>query len=304
MKKIILGISALLLLVFLLAENAFAGAWTIPQFKLWTEQYAKLSWSDKDFNEESRVVNKNNDGKSWSWEIEPKFEFGFTDWLTGIFSFTYTEAHYKEYDRPAAWGPYSVMNNGVKDVKYGVRCRLLKEPIVTSLQFKIYQYTGYDNPSAGTVEGQPMLGRGDDAFEVRGQVGKTFNIPFTEDLNLPCYAGLETGWRLRNRDVANDFPFFVEAGFWPFRWLLLKGEIDGYAGQSGTGVVQSYAIWRAGVVFHLLSTTQQNRDKNLINVELQYGRTFWAKGGSADTDVSGSVTADAQEIVAKLQIQF
>ena len=296
---------ALFLVYFLTQTSAFAGAWTVAQYKVWAELYTKFAWSKWDYNEKSEKVRKSNDARSWSWEMEPKFEYGVTDWLNALFSFSYIEAHYKEYARPPANGPYSVMNNGVKSITYGAKWRLAKEPVVASVQGKIYQYTFYDNPYGnGSVEGQPGIGRGDDAFELRGLLGKTFDLPLiVNDIQLPCYVGLESGYRWRNRDVANDIPFFAEFGFWPYKWLLLKAEIDGYKAHPGTGIAQSYAIWRVGMVWQVfgVSTTRKNQ---AFNFEVQYGQTFWGKGGSGDTDVQGSVVNNGQEIVFKLQTLF
>lgn len=306
-RKITIFICLFIIGICLFSENAFGGAWTVPQFKLWTEFYMKYSWSYQDFNEKGDLTDKKYDAKSWSWEIEPKFELGVTDWMTLLFSFTGIESHYKEYTRPVEFGPYSVMNNGVKNITYGTRLRVLKAPVVTSLQFKIFQYTGYDNPyGIDSVEGQPMVGRGDDAFEIKALFGKTFDIeiPVSQfDWKYPAYIGVETGYRWRNRDVANDIPLFIEAGYWPYKWLLLKGELDAYKAHAGTGIAQSYAVWRIGAVFQIFGMSQF-RDTNLFNIEVQYGKTFWGKGGSSDPEIYGSLVNAGHEVVLKIQYQF
>ena len=111
---------------------------------------------------------------------------------------------------------------------------------------------------------------------------------------LDCYAGAESGYRLRNRDVANDFPFFIEGGVWPYKWLLLKAELDGYIAQSGTGSIEKdYAVARIGPVFQFLGGNSITRKDRQLNLEIQYGHTFWGRNASKE-----------HEIIFKVQFQI
>lgn len=287
----------IVVLLSLSQDKAFAGAWTVPKHKVWIEWYNKWSWSKEDFNDARVGDVKNNEGKTWGWTTEPKLEYGITDWLTFLCSLEYKENAYKEYDRPADWGPFRRKNNGVSSVKFGGRLRFLEEPVVLSGQMKVFIYPGYGNYNGDdpAYRHQPGIGDGDDALELRMLMGKSFDLPLVyKDLSLSCYAGAETGYRFRNRDVCNDIPFFFEAGFWPLEWLLIKGEIDGYIAHEATGSIKrDYAIWRVGPIFHILGgDTITKRDKQ-FNIEVQYGQTF-----------SGRNTSKDQEIVIKFQTQF
>ncbi|MFH1665252.1 MAG: hypothetical protein ABIA77_03795, partial [Candidatus Omnitrophota bacterium] len=96
------------------------------------------------------------------------------------------------------------------------------------------------------------------------------------------------------RDLCNFMPFFVEGGFWPVKWFLIKSEIDGVFCHDGTGKIEKeYAIWRIGPVFHLLSGNDIMRQGKALDVALQYGLTFWGRNTSAD-----------QEFVIKVSAQF
>jgi hypothetical protein len=212
-----------------------------------------------------------------------------TNWLTAFGSVSWFDAHYKEYDRPAAWGSYSVKNNGLSQVTAGGRVRLIAEPFVVSTQLKGFIWPGYDNSKA------PAPGKGDDALEWRGLIGKTFALPLWKgkDYSLPCYVNVESGYRWRSKDVANDIPFFVEGGISPVKWLVIKGEIDGYKSHKHTGKqVEDYAIWRVGIVYKVCGNSTL-RQGTVFNIEVQYGQTFWGKNTNA-----------AQEVVIKVQTQF
>ena len=113
-------------------------------------------------------------------------------------------------------------------------------------------------------------------------------------MKFKCYAGGETGYRWKNKNIANDVPFFAETGIWLVPWLLVKGEIDGYFCHGATGSAKKrYAIWRVGPVWRLLGGDPVAKKGIMCNLEFQYGQTFAGKNTAAD-----------QEIVFKIQTQF
>jgi len=289
--KRLLAISLFLFTILsFLSENAFAGAWTLPKHNLWGEWYFKWHWSKEEFNYARHKKRKENDARSWGWTMEPKIEFGITDWLTALGSIEYKEDKYKQYGRPDAWGPYRRKNHGVTFVKLGGRVRFIEEPFVLSGQIKGYVYTGYDK------DREPSIGDGEDALELRALIGKEFYIPIAlkKPINLRCYFGAESGYRFKNKNANNDIPFFLEGGFWLFDWLLLKAEIDGYKSHEATGSKEKdYAIWRIGPSFQILGGDSIAREGKQFNLEVQYGQTFWGKNTSLN-----------QEITFKIQTQF
>ena len=233
----------------------------------------------------------------------PKVEYGVTDWFTVFSSLEYKEAKYKEYARNPAWGPFSVKNHAITNVNLGGKVRILKDPFVLSTQVTGSIYTGYADGSPDDVREQPGLSDRENSIEARLLAGKVF------DTEIPFYVGAETGLRCKNRNASNDIPFFAEFGFWATDWLLLKTEIDGYYSLRQDDVLdKDYAIWRIGPIFQLLdlyralagedvSSSGPNGSvtlsENSLNLEVQYGNTFWGKNTSAD-----------QEVVVKLSTQF
>lgn len=290
-----------ILLSLCLVEKAFCGAWTVPKYKMWGEYYMKWNYAKDVFGPNAKLKSTGNNVKNFrSWEFvqEPKIEYGITDYLNFMGSIEYKEGHYKEYDRPNNWdhGAFSRKNNGISNIKLGGKWRFLETPAVMSLQGRFFIYPGYGNYHGDdrAYRNQPSIGYGDDAFEIRYLIGKTFKFPWTTKLILPCYVGAETGYRWRNRHVCNDIPYFIEGGVWLQPWFLLKSEIDGYRYHPGTGSIkESYGIWRIGGVWQIFGDSTLRAGKELFNIEFQYGITVW-----------GVNTNAAQEWVLKIQTQF
>ena len=294
----------LLIACFIVPQIAFGGAWTLPRNNTWFEWYMKANWAKYDYDTDCSPTKKNNDARSWGWSMIPKAEYGVTDWFTLLGGLEYKEGKYKEYARNPAWNPYSVKNHAVTEVQVGGRVRLLEEPVVFSVQVKGFIYTGYVENDPDWVQEYPGLSDRCDMLEIRALVGKFFNT------RVPCYFGAETGYRFKNRGVANDVPFFVEGGFWPLKWLLIKSEVDGYwlSPDSNRRMKKGYAIWRIGPVIQLLTiyhmltgvdvtskeyTSDVTKEGYSFNVETQYGYTIWGANTSLD-----------QEVVLKISAQF
>jgi len=296
-------LAVLLFLFLLISEKAFAGAWTLPKYKVWGEYYMKSSYAKEYIFEDGSTgqLGSGTDARSWDFVMEPKLEFGVTDWLTAMGSVEYKEGHYKQYGRPRAWsgGSFARKNHGVSNVKFGGRWRLMEKPVVFSAQGRVFVYPGYGNNHGDdpAFTNQPSIGRGDDAFELRALIGKTFEvpIPFTAEFKLPCYVGAETGYRWRTRHVCNDIPYFVEGGFWPVNWFLVKGEVDGYKCHAGTGSIkENYGFVRLGGVWQVFGGDSVLREGNkLFNIEGQYGMVLWGKN-----------TTKSQEWTVKVVTQF
>lgn len=285
-------------------EKVFAGAWTVPKYKVWAEYYMKWNYSKDTYNESSNFTSSGDHVKNFrAWEFvqEPKIEYGITDYLNFLYSMEFKEGHYKEYDRPEGWGPYTKKNHALTNIKIGGKWRFLEKPVVQSLQGKVFIYPGYGNyVSEAPPDGddgypyQPSIGRGDDAFELRWLMGQSFKFPIRDNFRLPVYWGAETGYRWRNKAVCNDIPYFFECGFWPVSWFLVKTELDGYRFHGGTGSIkESYGIWRIGGVWQVFGDSTLKEGNKMFNLEFQYGMVVWGRNTNA-----------AQEWVLKVQTQF
>ena len=298
MKKLLI---LLLLGIFLAPQMVFAGAWTLPKKNIWAEHTMKWLYAKDGFSSNCDRYRFPRDARSWGWVMADKIEYGVLDWITVLAGLEYKEMKWKEYDRPASWGPYRVKNHGLSNVEYGVKVRLIKEPVVASIQIKhqIYPRKGYDANSRA-----PVLSDRADKLELRGMVGKVF-----DEYLVPFYVNMESGYRWKNRDACNDIPFLIEGGFWLWKFLLIKSEIDGYWTDGATGKDKtSYAVWRVGPVLQLYDLYHMIRGKDVtskeylndvtrqgksFNIEMQYGNTFWGRNSTA-----------YQEAVIKASIQF
>ncbi len=289
MKKAILSIIFFAVMVCLFSQSAFGGAWTLPKNKLWGELYFKWHWAREGFDDDRTGDDKKNDGRSWGWVMEPKLEYGITDRINLLCALEYKEAAYKEYDRPADWGPFRRKNRGVSSLKLGGKVKFVEKPVVLSGQLKAFIYPGYGNYHGDdpAYRNQPAIGDGDDALEFRMLIGKRFKLPIDKDKLLKCYLGAESGYRFRNRDVCNDIPFLVEGGFWLYNWLLIKGEVDGYIALDGTGSIEKdYAVARIGPVFQFLAGDSITKQDRQFNLGIQYGHTFWGRNVSKDHEIT------------------
>ena len=297
MRKTILIASLFTIIVYLFPQNAFGGAWTVPKHRVWGEYFFKWQWAKEKFGDDYKKKKKGNDARSWEFVMEPKIEVGITDWLNLLWSLEYKESKYKEYGRPADWGPFRRKNHGINHVKVGAKLRFMEEPFVLSGQIKGFIYPGYGNYHGDdpAYRNQPSIGDGDDAIELRGLIGKKFDLPYSLYNNKPiqAYIGAEAGYRWRSAAVANDIPLFIETGIWPFKWLLVKTELDTLIAHSGTGDDKDYMIWRIGPCLQLLGDSTLREGNKILNVEFQYGMTVFGKNMDA-----------FQELVLKVQVQF
>lgn len=304
MKKIL---ALILISCFLLPQMAFGGAWTVPKGDIWMQQQIKWIYGSEDFGPENDRRKLPRDAKSWGWNMIPEFQFGAADWLNILFRMEYKQAWYKEYNRPNMWGPYSVKNHGLVTIDPGLKIRLMKEPVVLSLQmyYSIWN-PDYEVLPLMDVAEQPGLTDRTNYFEIKAQLGKKW------DTKIPFYTGFETGYRFNVRNVTNQVPLFWEFGFWPWKPLLIKTEIDCMFSHDKTrtknAFEKSWAIWRIGPNLELITLWDMLTGKDVttkdyensvtragksLNLECQYGYTFY-----------GKQTTAFEEIILKVAMQF
>jgi hypothetical protein len=305
MKKIL---AAVLVGCLIAPQLAFGGAWTLPKGDVWMQQQMKWFWSKRDYDNNGDKTKLAQNARSWGWAMIPEVHYGITDWLDFLFKMEYKEAQYKEYARPNNWGTYSVKNHGLVSIEPGVKVRFLSEPMVLSGQFtySIWNKHYEDKPLEDVAE-KPGISDRSNYWDVRALAGKTW------DTAIPFYMGLEWGYRNHTRNIEDQMPLFYEVGIWPLKFLLIKTEIDCMFGMTGTTsgdnvLKKSWAIWRIGPAIELVTlydmlrgvdvsaenyTNIVTRTGKSLNVEVQYGNTFWGRN-----------TSDSQEVVFKVSTQF
>ena len=98
-----------------------------------------------------------------------------------------------------------------------------------------------------------------------------------------------------NRHVCGGWVYFMEGGFWPRPWLLLKSELDGYKSNDGTGSLgeKAYGILRFGGAWQIFGDSTLRQGDKMFNLEFTYGMTIWGKNTTA-----------YDEFVLKVQTQF
>lgn len=270
----------------------YGGAWTVSKNHLWMEFYNKWEFANDKFDNDwdriplgwdpANAVDKG--AEQWMYDFEWKIEYGLADWLNFLYSMSFEESNYKEHSRPAGWGDYSRKSRGLKYVRIGGKGRFIEDPVVFSMQLVGYLHGPNDEKH------EPALGRGDDKLETKLLFGKSFMLG-----KLPSYAGLETGYRYRSDEVADDIPLFFEIGVTLFEWLMVRGEMDSWWSIEGTGDDrEDYGKIRGGIVFSPSGQFSLFRaPSNYYNIELQGGYTLWGKNTSA-----------SWEIVVKIQTQI
>lgn len=315
MKRNTLLITVILLfLSFLCAQYAFAGAWTLPKYKVWGEWYQKFEYAKEEYtsNWKRQQMGAGKDARNWGFTMEPKLEYGITDSWTFMTSLQYKQYEYKEYGRPDYWPAtpgnlaFARKNHGLAYVMVGSRVRLIDKPVIVSVQGREFMYVGgygIDHGDNGYNENIPGIGYGNNSFDLRGIVSKQWDVkmpidmPFYQgEFKLPMYASAESGYVFNNRHVCNGWVYFTEYGFWPVPWLLLKTELDGYKSHDGTGSIneQAYGIWRVGARWHIFEGDAYLRQgKKAFDIEFQYGMYLWGKNATA-----------YNEFVLKVDAQF
>ena len=234
----ITAIAATLLLCA--ATQLWAGAWTMPQGKLYTRLAYSEYESNRYFNENGtthdyspneafKALSRGTlprefdyDEQTWSFYSE----YGLLDNLTLIGSFDYKEA---EWTYQAGIGTSSptvdktAKTSGLADINLGLRYRLLQtQSGVLSLQALYKTGEAYDekDKDMGT---DIQLGDGQDDFDLRIQYGQSL-YPL-----IPGYCNVEAGYRWRTQEYSDQFRYLLEAGVDITSALYARTKLDGYA---------------------------------------------------------------------------
>lgn len=300
MKRIVLALLIGILVISGMPLDASAGPWTLKQGKLWSEVYTRYFISDQYFDPKGEKHRWPDGGESTIIDLEVKFEYGATDKLNLLLGIPYTWTKWRN-DWGQVWNDNWGDNTGMVDregfkaVNFGAKYRIIEKPVVVAVQGKFFidvetdQYYPPDLYDYGS------------AFELRGLVGKAFTIK-----KKLVYFSVESGYRWQiNSDWANTIPVFIEGGFAPLDWFMIKSELDCSFSHQGTGTRKDYMTWRVGPIFNVLGKGFNSIEKggdNSLNIEFQYGMTIWGRGDGQSEQYQN--TSKAQEFIAKVQVLF
>lgn len=261
-----------------LSSELFAGAWTVPRGKLYTELYLKYYKHSSEFREKNRRYGWGYDGKYREKRIELKLEYGINDRLNALLYIPYKEAFWKQSDNK-----YNA--SGLTDFVAGFKYKLFDKPVVFSLQTTI-KIPG----DVKKLEAPEISEYGKLAGEFKMLVGKQLT-------NFPAYVGYEWSFIGPEGRYADAIRNFFEVGYYPFRKLMFKGEIESYNSfKMHKKIEKDYTIWRAGIVVNITGGWGQYRkekQKILFNWEFDYENTF-----------AGKNTGAAEALITKFICQF
>ena len=228
------------LLLILMTTSVWAGAWTMPQGKL----YTRLAYSEYDSqrffnengtthayspNEHAKAIKRDKlprdfdyDEQTWSLYAE----YGLFDALTLIGSVDYKETEWTYQAGPGTASESvdkTAKSSGLGDINIGLRYRLLKtDSGVLSLQGLYKTGEAYDEEDQDyTAEIQ--RGDGQEDFELKLQYGQSL-YPL-----VPGYMNAEAGYRWRSQGYSDEFRYLIEAGVDITKALYLRSKLDGTA---------------------------------------------------------------------------
>lgn len=221
-------------LVLLLTSTVWAGAWTMPQGKL----YTRLAYSEYDsqrfFNENGTThdyaPNDEYKGKFREFDYDEQTwslyaEYGILDSLTLIGSVDYKETEWTYQ----SGGPKNVpidktaKSSGLGDINIGLRYRLIETNSgALALQGMYKTGEAYDEEDQDyTAEIQ--RGDGQEDFEIKLQYGQSL-YPM-----VPGYMNVEAGYCWRTQGYSDEFRYLLEAGVDITKALYLRTKLDGIA---------------------------------------------------------------------------
>ena len=230
-RYLLLACFTIMMITFGSAATVWAGAWTMPQGKLYTrlayseyeaQDFFNESGSSKDYSPGDAVKQRDFDYDEQTWSFYA--EYGLLDNLTLIGSFDYKELEwtFQSITLPNGThiGDKTTKSSGLADINVGLRYRLMAlESGALSLQALYKTGEAYDEKDLGSLEIQ--LGDAQDDFELRLQYGQSL-YPV-----IPGYFNVEAGYRYRTQQYADEFVYLLEAGVDIYKGLYARTKLDG-----------------------------------------------------------------------------
>lgn len=182
----------------MLANDCFAGAWTLPEGKLYDKVSLNHYTSDPDFTD----INLGN-----------YLEYGVTDTVSIINSIYYKQIRNKF---TASGITTTTTTTGISDIEIGLKHKLAEGPNgILSHQAIVKIPGGYDKNSV------LPLGNGQIDVEYRVLYGLSLSRWF------PGYANFEAGYRYRAEAPSDEFRYLAEVGVDITKRLYARVKLDG-----------------------------------------------------------------------------
>lgn len=288
---------------------AWAGAWTVPRNRWYAEHYWRYYHSKKTFDERRDSSRRAKTAMFSDIRNELKLEYGLADGINLLASVPYQSAHYRDDN-------VDLLNTGVGDIYVRGKFRLMREPVVSSLQLS------WKIPSAYDPNVSPGLGDGQVDFETRLQVSRAWLFPPATAVAPPqaggrdealrqavpgtavatahqrvAFVNAETGITWRNEESANEVPFVFEAGMTPLRRLMLIGSWESVTSIRSTSEAgEDFGKWGLRAVVNVWGD-------GFVSVFREGGPTVNLEVGYTDI-ATGRNTADAYELFGKVAIFY
>lgn len=232
------------------------GAWTLKRGQFYTELYTKYYWHKHQFDSKNHKRSWDYGGKGNELSTELKLEYGFTDRITLLLYTVAKEAHWSDDFK-------NTTTHGFTEIRPGFKYNLFNDPFICTLQARMkfpFQYSAEAVPSLGS-------------HQIDGELKLLTAQPWPK---ISSYTKVEFGFLARRGRPANQIPYFFEYGYNPRKWLTLKTTYDCVEGISQTGADEDYMKYTIGPIFKI---------KDLINIELGFGHTFYGENTSAAKEV-------------------
>ncbi len=299
MKKLIVLLLVVLLILMAFPRDSHAGPWTLKKGKIWGEVFFRYFFAKHYFDPKAEKHRWGDGGFSEIYDLEIKGEYGVTDRLNLLLGIPYAWSNWKNdwgIVNPL-WGKFK--HEGFKEINFGAKYKFTDKPLVIAGQVKVYIDTGPDETK------QPDLYEYGSGVEPRILIGKSWRM-----WKKMTYVSFETGYHFRSDwanedDYGNHVPIFAEAGFAPFNWLMIKGEVDTIISDPDTGIRKDTFTWRAGPIIKLIGEGFNSVTKGgeqSLNLEFLYGITAWGRGDGR-TERYQNVSS-AQEFIMKVSALF
>ncbi|WP_224983910.1 hypothetical protein [Geomonas agri] len=210
MKKLLASLTVVALVAAFPVSSCFAGAWTATQGGYYEKASFNFYYADKSFDREGNRRDLSDHGTFTDYNLSNYFEYGVTDSLTVLNSLSYK---WIENDNDLS----RATAHGIGDVDLGARYRLYRSDAVgvvsTQLLVKI---------PGGYHRNDPLpLGNHQYDTELRLLYGRSL-YP-----QLPGYANLEVGYRLRAGEPSDELRYLVEVGFDLGKNFFTRAKLDG-----------------------------------------------------------------------------